>query len=524
MPKVPLSTITSGYGTVDALNQNFDAIEAAFDNTLSRDGNTPNQMQANLDMNGYEVLNVGSLNGVPVADLSDISGYVDTALAAATSASASATNAANTYDLFDDRYLGSKTSNPTVDNDGNALQVGAEYWNSVSNERRTWTGSAWVSSITVVPDASVTTAKLADGAVTTAKWAATNGQLAGMRNKIINGKMDISQRGTSFTPVFSTSYTLDRYRWVNDTVAQVTITQQADAPSTNEFSKSLRVQVTTSGAAPFNSSAHITQCVEGFNARDLIGRTFTLSFWVRSSKTGVHCVTFTNGPTIFSIDRTFITEYTINAANTWEYKTVTVSNGLITSGSFWNWENGTGLQVRWILGCGPTLHGSPNAWLTGEKIATANQVNCLDTVGNIFAITGVQLEPGANATPFEHRPIGAELALCQRYYYREQSTSVAHLFGESAYATSATLGNALGHFPVTMRTAPTALEQSGTASQYSIQTGGVNRACSAVVQFANATTNSWRVTTTVASGQTGGQAGLLYGNSTSAYLGWSAEL
>lgn len=169
MPKVPLSTITSGYGTVDALNQNFDAIEAAFDNTLSRDGDTPNEMQANLDMNGNALLNVGTINGAPITALGDISGYVNTALAAATSASASATSAADTYDLFDDRYLGSKTSNPTVDNDGNALQVGAEYWNSVSNERRTWTGSAWVSSITVVPDGSVTTAKLADGAASGAK-------------------------------------------------------------------------------------------------------------------------------------------------------------------------------------------------------------------------------------------------------------------------------------------------------------------------------------------------------------------
>ena len=78
-------------------------------------------------------------------------------------AAASAASAAASYDEFDDRYLGAKTSNPTVDNDGNALQVGAEYWNSVSNERRTWTGSEWVSSITVVPDGSVTTAKLADG-------------------------------------------------------------------------------------------------------------------------------------------------------------------------------------------------------------------------------------------------------------------------------------------------------------------------------------------------------------------------
>jgi len=86
-------------------------------------------------------------------------------------AAASAASAAASYDEFDDRYLGSKTSDPTVDNDGNALQVGAEYWNSVSNERRTWTGSAWVSSVTVVPDNSVTTTKLADGAATTAKMA-----------------------------------------------------------------------------------------------------------------------------------------------------------------------------------------------------------------------------------------------------------------------------------------------------------------------------------------------------------------
>jgi hypothetical protein len=86
-------------------------------------------------------------------------------------AAASAASAAASYDQFDDRYLGAKTSNPTLDNDGNALQVGAEYWNSVSNERRTWTGSAWVSSITVVPDNSVTTTKLADASVTTAKLA-----------------------------------------------------------------------------------------------------------------------------------------------------------------------------------------------------------------------------------------------------------------------------------------------------------------------------------------------------------------
>lgn len=99
----------------------------------------------------------------------DPDALIDSIRTSEQNAAASAAAAAASYDLFDDRYLGSKTSNPTLDNDGNPLQVGAEYWNSVSNERRTWTGSAWVSSVTVVPDASVTTAKLADGAAVGAK-------------------------------------------------------------------------------------------------------------------------------------------------------------------------------------------------------------------------------------------------------------------------------------------------------------------------------------------------------------------
>jgi hypothetical protein len=225
MPKVPLSTITSGYGTVDALNANFNAIEAAFDNTLSRDGDTPNQMSANLDMNGNALLNVGTINGAPITALGDLSGYVNTALAAATSAGASATSAANTYDLFDDRYFGSKTSDPTVDNDGNALQVGAEYWNSVSNERRTWTGSAWVTSITVVPDGSVTTAKLVDGSATTAKLADGAAVGAKLGSKI----QSISATVAANAITVSASYLSLDFR--NTTLTNGTVTTVAGTPA-----------------------------------------------------------------------------------------------------------------------------------------------------------------------------------------------------------------------------------------------------------------------------------------------------
>ena len=272
-------------------------------------------------------------------------------------------------------------------------------------------------------DGAVATAKIADNAITTAKLATgiapvvssiNGGQLAGMRNKIINGKMEIAQRGTSFAAAGSGVYTLDRWVPSSSTAGVVTISQQADVPADNEFQSSLRVAVTTADASiAASDNFGVFQNIEGFNVRDLIGRTFTLSFWVRSSKTGTHCVSLRNG----AGDRTYVAEYTVSAANTWEKKSITVSSGLITAGT-WNWTNGLGLSVGFNLYCGSTFQTTAGSWQTGNFLATANQVNCLDTIGNIFAITGVQLEVGSVATPFEHRPYGAELALCQRYYYR----------------------------------------------------------------------------------------------------------
>lgn len=238
------------------------------------------------------------------------------------------------------------------------------------------------------------------------------GQLAGMRNKIINGKMEIAQRGTTFTSPATTSYTLDRWRVDYVTAAAVTVSQQTDVPSSNEFQDSLRIAVTTADTSIASGDVFtLTQIVEGFNVRDLIGRTFTLSFWVRSSKTGTHCVSFRNS----AADRSYIAEYFVFAANTWEYKTVTVTGGLITAGT-WNWENGIGLYVSWALMSGTNFHAAAGAWQTANDVATSSQVNCLDTIGNIFAITGVQLEVGTLPTAFEHRFYGLELSLCQRYY------------------------------------------------------------------------------------------------------------
>ena len=153
-----------------------------------------------------------------------------------------------------------------------------------------------------------------------------NGYPSGMKNRIINGGMDIAQRGTSFAN--ANGYTLDRFFASNATDGQFTVTHNSDVPSNNEFNKSLRLTVTAAetslGAA---QRAVIYQGLEGYNVRDFVGRTFTLSFSVRSTKTGIHCVSFRNG----AANRSYIVEYTINASNTWEYKTVTVVGGLSLS-------------------------------------------------------------------------------------------------------------------------------------------------------------------------------------------------
>lgn len=326
-----------------------------------------------------------------------------------------------------------------------------------------YTGSAWAS---IADDAAVVTLTGNQTIAGTKTFSSSpvvpglnGGQLAGMRNKIINGDMNIAQRGTSFAAATNGIYTADRWQYLMAAGAVETVSQQADAPSNNEFQNSLRLAVTTADTSiAAGEFSGVRQHIEGYNARDLIGKTFTLSFWVRSSKTGVHCVAFRNS----GQDRAYVVEYTVNAANTWEYKSVAVIGGLITAGT-WNWTTGIGLTVNFATSAGSTYQTTAGAWQTGNYLATSSQVNCLDTIGNIFAITGVQLEPGSVATPFEHRPYGAELALCQRYYCKTFPQGVAPvqavgnnngaLGGQSVTATNGPW--VTWAFPVCMRTSPT---------------------------------------------------------------------
>lgn len=235
------------------------------------------------------------------------------------------------------------------------------------------------------------------------------GQLAGNRRRNLNGDCRIAQLGTSYPA--ANRHTIDMW-WYGFAGAQVsTVTLEADAPAGSGFVYSHRSTVTTadSAIAADDYASHRT-VIEGYDVADLVGKTFTVSFRVRSAKTGIHCVALRNS----GLDRSYVHEFTIAAANTWESHKFTVVGGLPAGGT-WNLTNGVGLEVGFTLAAGSTYHTTAGAWQTGSFIATANQVNVLDTIGNIFAVTGLQVELGDTATPYERRSIGAELSQVQRY-------------------------------------------------------------------------------------------------------------
>ena len=268
---------------------------------------------------------------------------------------------------------------------------------------------------------------------------------AGRRNLVINGAMQVAQRGTSFTNV-TTSWGADRFIAYVDSMGTFDISNTSDTPS--GFSNSLKWSCNTADASPSgNDEAFIQTILEAQNLQHLEygsadAKTITVSFWVKSSETGSF------GLWLYAIDgtRAFDTSYTISSANTWEKKTITVVGD--ASGTINN-DNGAGLYVRWMLGTAATGTMS-NSWKSPSNTAPTGSVNIQGAVGRTFYLTGVQLEVGKVATPFEHRSYGEELALCQRYYYRYGGNGRENLVGGSNTNT----GYFTIQFPTTMRTAP----------------------------------------------------------------------
>ena len=239
------------------------------------------------------------------------------------------------------------------------------------------------------------------------------------RNLIINGAMKVAQRGTSITVSNNNwLYLMDRFQFDENgsTSAVLDVTQSTDAP--DGFGYSLKMTATTADAALASADGlRLQYKIEAQDVQSLSHGTsnakpVTLSFWVKSKTTG------TNGVWVYKSDSSRQTSfsYTINAADTWEYKTIIIPAD--TSGTINN-DNGEGLRISWYLAAGTDFNSGTldSSWasLTSANRAVG-QVNNFSSTSDYWAITGVQLELGDTATPFEHRSYGDELARCQRYF------------------------------------------------------------------------------------------------------------
>ena len=276
---------------------------------------------------------------------------------------------------------------------------------------------------------------------------------AGRRNLIINGSALISQRGTSAAGADAYGGVVSCDQWksfVNGgsgSGAAFTL-QQESSVVPNNFITSLKVNQTGATTLTGVNYNLIANYIEGYRVAHLgfgtsAAKTITLSFWIRSSITG----TFGGALSNSAQDRSYPFQYTINSVNTWERKTITIPGD--TTGT-WIKDSGRGFELFFSLGTGPSYSGPAGAW-AGATYISATGVNNWVGQSSTFYITGVQLEEGKNATEFEHRSYGEELALCQRYYFKSTNGQGA-IYGNSINNTG-NVGLSVP-FPVRMRTTP----------------------------------------------------------------------
>ena len=312
------------------------------------------------------------------------------------------------------------------------------------------------------------------------------------KNLVTNGAMTVAQRGTSATTINTTPdvFRADRFRIEQGgaTANNGTIEVAADSPTAFKYS----TKVTAGSSVTFSANGwcSVNYRIEGQDVEQLANGTAspqpaTLSFWVKSSVTGTYSINITKYDG--SVERFHVKTYTINSANTWEYKTVTFDGDTSYSASSW-------MRLYWMLGGDSgAYNATANTWVNGSATVrgVSAQANMIATSGATFYLTGVQLEVGEQATPFEHRSYGDELARCQRYYYNSYE-NVADVEGAASAgacyavamitATDRYVANL--NFPVEMRAAPVVTYYGGrdavadTSDRVAVYNGDTLRAFS----------------------------------------------
>jgi len=279
-----------------------------------------------------------------------------------------------------------------------------------------------------------------------------------LKNRIINGDMRIDQRNAGASVTASSIggfvYILDRWNYYAEVASKFTVQQNA-ASVTPPVGFSNYLGVTSSSAYTLGATDlfSITQSIEGFNTADLAwgtanAKTITISFWVRSSLTGTFGGSLMNS----AYNRSYPFTYTISSANTWEQKSITVAGD--TSGTWIGSTNGAGIRLFFSLGAGTTYSGTAGAWAGSQLWSATGATSVVGTNGATWYVTGVQLEIGSTATPFERRLYGQEFINCQRYY-QAQLIDIGNAAILSGNVTNASSYYGSKTLQVAMRAAPT---------------------------------------------------------------------
>ena len=302
-------------------------------------------------------------------------------------------------------------------------------------------------------------------------------------------RVDQRNAGASITPTVSV-YALDRWKVNISQASKFSVQQNAGSVTPPaSFSNYLGCTSLSAYTVGASESFYLTQAIEGFNTADLSfgtanARTITVSFWVRCSLTGTFGGSIWNS----AIDRLYPFTYTISASNTWEYKTVTIAGD--TTGTWIGATNGVGLYLNILLAAGSSIVGTPNTWGTGTAYFPTGTTSVVGTNGATFYITGVQLEVGSVATPYERQIYSQQLQECLRYYqiYRGATTGVdiARMFTGYTYQPLQTEFPFV--FPTQMRAAPTL--SNSALSGIVIVANNTSYAISALNIYAASTTSA----------------------------------
>ena len=424
---------------------------------------------------------------------------------AASSASAAAASAAS----INDANLVHKTGNETI---GGIKTFSSTIVGSVNGNAATVTTNANLTgAVTSVGNATT----LSNAVVTSAKLSTDlQASTFGFKNRLINGDMRIDQRNAGAAVSADNSYPVDRFQMGK--AGSQTFTAQRSTTAPTGFTNSLAITIGTGSAPAATDRLTVAQAIEGFNVSDLGWGTanalaITVSFQVRSSLTGTFGVAFRN----VGGNRSYVSSFTISAANTFETKTFTIPGD--TSG-VWAVDSAAGLFLNFDLGCGTTFSTTAGSWLAGNFLGLTGGTKLNSTSGATFYITGVQLEKGSTATAYDFRDYGRELIMCQRYYQQLGNSSYVAI--GSGRLISSTQGGFYIKYNVSFRAAPSATYSNLAITDRTVFDGIV----SSIAGFTSWIDNGYLALNMPSQGQNSVPVFLVVSSGTTGYLALSAEL